>query len=143
MDTEKPRVALLIDGDNALLEHIAKLVRFAHKNGTVTVASAYGDWKTRPLSRWKQKVADAGVTTEQRNRTRKNATDKQLINRAKNLLKKDAADVFVIASGDGDFAPVCREIRKKEKTVIVVGVQRHTSKVLLQAASKFVAYERL
>ncbi|MEO1443911.1 MAG: NYN domain-containing protein, partial [Chloroflexota bacterium] len=120
MDTHNTRVALLIDGDNALLEHIAKVVRFAHKNGKVTVAAAYGDWKSRPLSRWKQKVADAGVSIEQRNRTRKNATDKQLINRARNLLKKDAADVFIIASGDGDFAPVCREISKKEKTVMII-----------------------
>lgn len=50
----------------------------------------------------------------------------------------DQADILVLATGDGDFAPVVDRVRQRYKTQVdVYGVPEFTAKALIDAATNF------
>jgi len=50
---------------------------------------------------------------------------------------------FILFSGDGDFAPMAKYLRSKNKEVIVVSGRKYLSGELIEAANSFLTLERL
>jgi hypothetical protein len=51
--------------------------------------------------------------------------------------------LFVIASGDSDFAPLVAKLKENDKTVIGVGLRKSTSDLLASACDEFIFYDDL
>jgi uncharacterized LabA/DUF88 family protein len=140
---QSPRVALLIDADNAQLKRIAKVLRFSASQGSLTINHAYGDWNKRPLSSWREKIRPHKITLMQQKRNRKNATDRRLIAETEKILASNIVDIFIIVSSDHHFTPLCRLIKDMGKDVIIIGNKNYTSKTLLKSCANAVYIEDL
>lgn len=138
-----PRVALLIDADNAQLNHLEQILKISDYYGNLKICRAYGDWKQRPLSTSCDRVRRLNIKTIQVDRVAKNSTDKQLMNEARKILRAGDADIFIIVSGDGDFTPLCEEIKQKGRKVVGIGNKGQTSTRLQASCETFYYIEHL
>ncbi len=121
------RVALLIDADNTQLNHLEQILKISEYYGNLKICRAYGDWKKLPLSTSYNRVQGLNIKTIQVDRLAKDTTDKQLLIEAGEILGAGDADLFVIASGDGDFRVLCERIKQKGRKVIGIGNKGQTS----------------
>jgi hypothetical protein len=137
------RVALLIDADNVQLTYASQVLNIAKCYGSLTICRAYGDWKTSPLSAQHKAMLTPNITLIQQDRNGTNATDYRLMIEAGEIMGADDTDVFIIASGDGDFAILCQRIKAKGKQVIGVGIRKQTSRVFRKSCNKFIYIENL
>lgn len=114
-DTEAPRVALLIDGENVSTGFAGKLLTEATKHGTVIIKRVYGNvrgipgWDAAPGLR----LIHAGGG--------KNAADLLLSIDAMHLFHESRVDVFMLASSDGDFGHLATHLREHGVSVIGAG----------------------
>jgi len=111
------------------------------------ICCAYGDWEKLPLSSNREKIDDLNIERIQVDRVGKNATDNHLLVEAGELLARDFTrdqiDVFIVVSGDGDFASACNLIQERGREVIVIGHIRNTSKSLRANCDKHYYLEAL
>lgn len=159
----KGKVAIFVDYDNirVALEHYFHytvnpkqlgnaIKKVASRYGTVLQASVYGDWSLANSKGSKggdakgfQSVGfEVGLipTTS----TKRNRTDMRLALDFKHaLLKKPELTVFMLVSGDADFAVVAHEAQLAEKHIIVCGVSLAISRELIAIADIFIALEHL
>lgn len=136
-----PRVALLIDADNAKLNLTPQIRQIAESYGALTICRAYGDWNQSPLSSWRKKVTGSNINPIQQNRIGKNSTDHRLLIEAGELLGGEKADVFIIVTGDADFTSLCGRIKELGKRVIGMGGRKQTSTVLRKSCHEFMYLE--
>ncbi|WP_380054264.1 NYN domain-containing protein [Falsihalocynthiibacter sp. SS001] len=108
-------VSVLIDGDNISGKYAEKIRSIAAKHGDATVVRVYTDAQ-RP-SDWH----DAAGFRMLHAGTGKNAADILLALDAMELLLSRNADLFVIASSDGDFTHLATRLREHGATVIGIG----------------------
>lgn len=141
--SHRPRVALLIDADNVQLMCLKEIAKISECFGNLTICRAYGDWRQPPLCTSRDKVRKYKIETIQVDRLGKNATDRRLQRGAVKLLKANAADIFVIASGDSDFRPLCEEIKGRGQTVVGIGNKGQTSPHLRESCHEFYFVEQL
>lgn len=137
------RVALLIDADNLQPVYTKQILCLADYYGKLTICRAYGDWKKSPLSSWYHKIRTLNIKTIQVERVGKDSSDKQLMIEAGEILGADEADVFIIASGDGDFKLLCKRIKQKSRKVIGIGNEGQTSTSLRETCNKFYYLEEI
>lgn len=137
------RVALLIDADNIQLNHLQQILKISDHYGTRTICCAYGDWKKFPLSVSYQNVLNFKVDIVQVDRIAKDTSDKQLLIEAGEILGSGDADIFIIASGDGDFRLLCERIKQKGKIVVGIGNKAQTSTYLQKSCTNFHYIEQL
>jgi len=139
----REHVAILIDADNAHLPFTEQILKISEYYGELDVCRAYGDWKQSPLSSWAKNIDGFKIERVQVDRVGKNATDHGLLLGAGEFLGTDYfgndVDVFILVSGDGDFASACSLIRERGKQVIVIG-NKKTSKDLRQTCDKFYSF---
>lgn len=139
-----PRVALLIDADNALpKKHLEQILKICGYYGELKKCHAYGDWEKLPLSASRARVEGLNIEPVQVDRDTKQATDKQLKSEARKILREDDADLFVIASGDGDFISLCEQIRQTGRKVAGIGNKVQSSIQLQTACDAFYYIEDL
>jgi hypothetical protein len=138
-----PRVTLLIDADNVQLTYIKDILNIAKCYGSLTICRAYGDWQKSPLSAWHKAMLTHNITPIQQDRIVKNATDYRLMIESGEILGFDKADVFIIASGDGDFTILCQRIKATGKQVIGIGNRKQTSQDFRKSCNKFIYIENL
>lgn len=131
------RVALLIDADNIQLSHIEEILKISGYYGKLEISRAYGDWKQPPLSASYDDVCNLDIECIQVDRVGKDTTDKQLMIEAGEILGEDAADVFIIASGDGDFSLLCKRIKQRGRKVVGIGNKGQTSTHLQASCDTF------
>lgn len=111
----KPRVALLVDGDNISAEHAGRMIMAACGHGNVAIRRVYGNaalakgWAAAPGFRF----IHAGCG--------KNATDVLLAIEAVDLSHSSTAEVFALASSDGDFSHLAHHLRERGFPVIGIG----------------------
>jgi uncharacterized LabA/DUF88 family protein len=140
--------ALLIDADNAQLKYVEQALKLAEYYGILDICRAYGDWKEPPLAVWCEKIDAFKIDRIQVNRVGKNATDHRLLVEAgeilaSDLFTRDEVNVFIIVSGDGDFASACQLIRERGRQVIVIGSRENMSKGLRETCDSFHCLEDL
>ena len=141
---KRPRIAVLIDGDNARPSLIGKYLTEAGKFGTVTLRRIYGDWTTPNMNSWKTALNNHAVQPIQQFRytVGKNATDSALIIDAMDILHGELVDGFCIVSSDSDYTRMATRIR--ESGIFVMGIgESKTPKPFVNACNLFIYTENL
>src|SRR6201996_5155034 len=139
-----PRLAVLIDADNAsariangLFEEIAKI-------GEASVRRIYGDFSGARLKSWADVLQTHAVMPHQNfaYTSGKNASDIALVIDAMDLLLTGRFDGFCLVSSDSDFTRLAARIREQGVDVYGFGEQK-TPEAFRQACRRFVYTENL
>lgn len=142
--TDNPKLAVLIDADNASSSLVKELLEEVAKFGTATVKRAYGDWTGQQLSGWKDQLNRYAIQPIQQfaYTKGKNSTDASLIIDAMDLLYADNVDGFCLVSSDSDFTRLATRLRESRKVVYGLG-ERKTPEAFRAACDRFVFFEVL
>lgn len=141
-DETGPRLAVLIDADNARASFCSELMSEISKYGVATVRRAYGDWTTTNLNGWKKHLHKHAIQPIQQfsYTSGKNSTDSALIIDAMDLLHGGELEGFCIVSSDSDFTRLATRIRENGSTVIGFGEEK-TPEAFIAACDRFVFLE--
>lgn len=144
MATTSPKLAVLIDADNAQPAVVEGLLAEIAKYGTATVKRIYGDWTGPQLKGWKEALLKHAIQPIQQFRytTGKNATDSALIIDAMDLLYGAKLGGFCIVSSDSDFTRLAARVREAGLVVYGFGEQK-TPSPFVSACDKFIYTEIL
>ncbi|TFH44475.1 MAG: NYN domain-containing protein [ANME-2 cluster archaeon] len=143
-DTNRMKIALLIDGDNAQPSIIEKILAETGKYGPSTIRRIYGDWTTPNMNGWKESLNNLAIQPIQQFRftVGKNATDSAMIIDAMDILHSGLVEGFCIVSSDSDYTRLATRIR--ESGIFVMGIGEHkTPKPFVNACNRFVYTENL
>ena len=141
---DNPKLAVLIDADNASASLVKELLEEVAKFGTATVKRAYGDWTGQQLTGWKDQLNRYAIQPIQQfaYTKGKNSTDASLIIDAMDLLYADNVDGFCLVSSDSDFTRLATRLRESRKVVYGLG-ERKTPEAFRAACDRFVFFEVL
>lgn len=143
-EPRSPRLAVLIDADNAsariadgLFEEIAKI-------GEASVRRIYGDFSSARSKAWTGVLSKHAIIPQQQfaYTTGKNASDITLVIDAMDLLHSGRFDGFCLVSSDSDFTRLASRIREEGIDVYGFGEQK-TPESFRQACRRFVYTENL
>lgn len=143
-DFRSPRLAVLIDADNAsariadgLFEEIAKI-------GEASVRRIYGDFSSSRSKAWADVLSKHAIIPQQQfaYTTGKNASDITLVIDAMDLLHSGRLDGFCLVSSDSDFTRLAARIREQGVDVFGFG-ELKTPESFRQACRRFVYTENL
>jgi len=140
----KPRVALLIDADNAPAAKIGMILNELSTFGETNIRRAYGNWKKNELKGWEEQLHEHAIRPMQQfDYTKgKNASDMAMVIDALDLLYTDRPDAFGIVSSDADFTPLVMHLRAKGAAVYGFGA-RKTPEPFVNACSRFLFLDDL
>jgi NYN domain len=116
----KPRVALLIDGDNFPRSGLSDVESRAARLGDVTIRRVFGDMSLR--KDWAQETAY--TATHCASLSGKHRADMALVIAAMDLVHRGLAASFVIASDDQDFDPLVSYLREQGYSAERLGKQK-------------------
>ncbi len=141
---DNPKLAVLIDADNASSSLVKELLEEVAKFGTATIKRAYGDWTSQHLVGWKEHLNRHAIQPIQQfaYTKGKNSTDASLIIDAMDLLYADNVDGFCLVSSDSDFTRLATRLRESRKVVYGLG-ERKTPEAFRAACDRFVFFEVL
>ena len=139
-----PKLAVLIDSDNAQASLASELMNEIARYGLPTIKRAYGDWTTQNLAGWKKTLHELAIQPIQQfaYTTGKNSTDSALIIDAMDMLHTAEVDGFCLVSSDSDFTRLATRLRESGKTVYGFG-EKKTPKPFIAACDKFIFTEIL
>ncbi|KAJ5255000.1 hypothetical protein N7505_010151 [Penicillium chrysogenum] len=139
-----PKLAVLIDADNARPSVVNLLLSEIAKYGTAHAKRAYGDWTRSSLQGWKDVLLEQSIQPIQQFAYThgKNATDSAMIIDAMDLLYSNRYDGFCLVSSDSDFTRLAARIRESGLIVYGFGEQK-TPKPFVAACDKFIYTENL
>jgi uncharacterized LabA/DUF88 family protein len=138
MSDDIPRLAVLIDADNASVYVISDILAEVSKFGTASVKRVYGDFTSTNLQSWGKILADHAIQPIQqyRNTKKKNASDSALIIDAMDLLHTRHLDGFCLVSSDSDFTRLAIRIKEDGLPVYGFGEQK-TPDSFVKACNRF------
>ena len=117
MGSDPSKLAVLIDGDNAYLEYIERVMAYASRHGPVAARRIYGahdklDSHLECIKRhgFKPTYAEG-----------QNAADTALIIDAMEMFRSKVAEGYCIVTSDNDFAELARRLRKEGAFVAGIG----------------------
>ena len=144
MAERTPRLAVLIDADNAspkiaegLFEEIARI-------GEASVRRIYGDFSSNRSRGWADELSRYAIIPQQQfaYTTGKNASDITLVIDAMDLLHSGRFEGFCLVSSDSDFTRLAARIREQGVDVFGFGEQK-TPESFRQACRRFIYTENL
>lgn len=140
----QPKLAVLIDADNAQAAIIESLLGEIAKYGVASVKRMYGDWTRPQLGSWKRVLLDHSIQPVQQfgYTQSKNSTDSSLIIDAMDLLYTRRFDGFCLISSDSDFTRLATRIREEGLVVYGFG-EKKTPQPFVSACDKFIYTEVL
>lgn len=140
----QPRIALLIDADNAPAEMIDEILTELSTFGLINIRRAYGNWTKAGLHGWQSKLLEDAVRPMQQfdYSKGKNATDMAMTVDAMELLYTEKPDAFGIVSSDADFTPLVMHLRAKGAAVYGFGAEQ-TPRAFVNACSRFLYFDAL
>jgi NYN domain/OST-HTH/LOTUS domain len=144
MKPSRPRVALLIDGDNSASISIPSLLAEAGKLGDVLIRRVYGNWSLSSMHAWQEVAPHYGLEQRHHGQTTpgKNATDIALVIDAMDILYSGAIEHFCLVASDSDYTPLA--LRLRSAGCQVLGIGKPTTPLALQTAcTEFVATDQL
>ena len=144
MKPSRPRVALLIDGDNSASISIASVLAEAGKLGDVLIRRVYGNWGLSSMHAWQEVAPHYGLEQRHHGQTTpgKNATDIALVIDAMDILYSGAIEHFCLVASDSDYTPLA--LRLRSAGCQVLGIGKPTTPLALQTAcTEFVATDQL
>ncbi|MET3595174.1 uncharacterized LabA/DUF88 family protein [Mesorhizobium shonense] len=143
-DIRSPRLAVLIDADNASAKIADGLFEEVAKIGEASVRRIYGDFSGTRSKGWADVLARHAIIPQQQfaYTTGKNASDITLVIDAMDLLHSGRFDGFCLVSSDSDFTRLAARIREQGIDVYGFGEQK-TPESFRQACRRFVYTENL
>jgi uncharacterized protein (TIGR00288 family) len=140
----QPRIALLIDADNAPADKVDEILTELSTLGEISIRRIYGNWTKPHLSGWQSKLLDYALRPMQQfdYAKGKNATDMAMTVDAMELLYTEHPQAFGIVSSDADFTPLVMHLRGKGAQVYGFGAAQ-TPKAFVNACSRFLYLESL
>ena len=143
-ETRSPRLAVLIDADNASAKIVDGLFEEVAKIGEASVRRIYGDFSGARSKGWADVLAKHAIIPQQQfaYTTGKNASDITLVIDAMDLLHSGRFDGFCLVSSDSDFTRLAARIREQGVDVFGFGEQK-TPESFRQACRRFVYTENL
>ncbi len=144
MNAPQPRIALLIDADNAPAEKVDDILTELSTLGEISIRRIYGNWTKPHLNSWQTKLLDYALRPMQQfdYAKGKNATDMAMTVDAMELLYTERPNAFGIVSSDADFTPLVMHLRGKGAAVYGFGAGQ-TPKAFVNACSRFLYLESL
>lgn len=146
MSTEPraPRLAVLIDADNASSRIATRLFEEIARIGEASVRRIYGDFSGTRLRAWADVLSTHAIRAQQNfaYTTGKNASDIALVIDAMDLLHTGRFDGFCLVSSDSDFTGLAARIREQGIDVYGFGEQK-TPESFRQACRRFIYTENL
>ena len=141
---EEPRIAVLIDADNAPATKIDAILSEVATVGVAHVRRAYGDWTNSTIGPWARQLQEYAIAPIQQfaYTKGKNASDIAMVIDAMDILHSGNADGFAIVSSDADFTPLVMRLRQSGATVLGFG-QGKTPEAFVNACTRFVYLERI
>lgn len=138
------KIALLIDCDNVSHNAIDGVLNELAKYGVINIRHAYGNWKSRQLSGWEEKLHPFAIKPIQQfaYTTGKNATDAAMIIDAMDILYTHDLDGFALMTSDSDFTPLVTRILASGLKVYGFG-EKKTPMPFVNACSQFIYTENL
>ncbi|MCW5715605.1 MAG: NYN domain-containing protein [Bauldia sp.] len=139
-----PRLAVLIDADNASAQIVDGLFEEIAKIGEASVRRIYGDFSSSRSKGWSDRLAQHAIIPQQQFAyvTGKNASDITLVIDAMDLLHSGRFDGFCLVSSDSDFTRLASRIREQGVDVYGFGEQK-TPASFRQACRRFIYTENL
>jgi len=139
-----PRLAVLIDADNASAKIADGLFEEIAKIGEASVRRIYGDFASSRSKAWADQLARHAIIPQQQfaYTTGKNASDITLVIDAMDLLHSGRFDGFCLVSSDSDFTRLAARIREQGIDVYGFGEQK-TPESFRQACRRFIYTENL
>src|SRR6188768_1410154 len=143
-ETRSPRLAVLIDADNASVKIADGLFEEIAKLGEASVRRIYGDFSNARSRAWADTLSKHAIIPQQQfaYTTGKNASDITLVIDAMDLLHSGRFDGFCLVSSDSDFTRLAARIREQGVDVFGFGEQK-TPESFRQACRRFVYTENL
>jgi uncharacterized LabA/DUF88 family protein len=143
-EPRSPRLAVLIDADNASAKIADGLFEEIAKIGEASVRRIYGDFASARSKAWTDVLARHAIIPQQQfaYTTGKNASDITLVIDAMDLLHSGRFDGFCIVSSDSDFTRLAARIREQGIDVFGFG-ERKTPESFRQACRRFIYTENL
>ena len=143
-ETRTPRLAVLIDADNASPRIAAGLFEEIAKIGEASVRRIYGDFSGTQLRPWAKVLSTHAIMPHQNfaYTAGKNASDIALVIDAMDLLHSGRFEGFCLVSSDSDFTRLAARIREQGVDVYGFGEQK-TPESFRQACRRFVYTENL
>ena len=139
-----PRLAVLIDADNASARIAPGLFEEIAKIGEASVRRIYGDFSGTRLKSWSDILSTHAIMPHQNfaYTAGKNASDIALVIDAMDLLHSGRFDGFCLVSSDSDFTRLAARIREEGVDVYGFGEQK-TPESFRRACRRFVYTENL
>lgn len=143
-ETRPPRLAILIDADNASAKIAVGLFEEVAKLGEASVRRIYGDFSGMRLKAWADILARHAIKAHQNFAftAGKNASDIALVIDAMDLLHSGRFDGFCLVSSDSDFTGLAARIREQGLDVYGFG-EKKTPESFRQACKRFIYTENL
>lgn len=143
-EDRSPRLAVLIDADNASAKIADGLFEEIAKIGEASVRRIYGDFSGTRSKAWADVLSKHAIIPQQQfaYTTGKNASDITLVIDAMDLLHSGRFDGFCLVSSDSDFTRLAARIREQGVDVYGFGEQK-TPESFRQACRRFVYTENL
>ncbi|MEX1035716.1 MAG: NYN domain-containing protein [Sneathiella sp.] len=143
-EPRSPRLAVLIDADNASARIANSLFEEIAKIGEASVRRIYGDFSHARSKSWADILSKHAIMPHQQfaYTTGKNASDIALVIDAMDLLHSGRFDGFCLVSSDSDFTRLAARIREEGIDVFGFG-ERKTPESFRQACRRFIYTENL
>ena len=143
-EARSPRLAVLIDADNASAKIADGLFEEIAKIGEASVRRIYGDFANPRSKAWADTLSRHAIIPQQQfaYTTGKNASDITLVIDAMDLLHSGRFDGFCLVSSDSDFTRLAARIREQGVDVYGFGEQK-TPESFRQACRRFIYTENL
>jgi hypothetical protein len=143
-EPRSPRLAVLIDADNASAKIADGLFEEIAKIGEASVRRIYGDFSGTNSKGWADILAKHAIIPQQQfaHTKGKNASDITLVIDAMDLLHSGRFDGFCLVSSDSDFTRLAARIREQGVDVFGFGEQK-TPESFRQACRRFIYTENL
>lgn len=143
-DARAPRLAVLIDADNASAKIADGLFEEIAKFGDASARRIYGDFSNTRSKAWAEILSKHAIIPQQQfpHTIGKNASDITLVIDAMDLLHTGRFDGFCLVSSDSDFTRLASRIREEGVQVYGFGEQK-TPESFRQACHRFIYTENL
>src|SRR6202051_4757207 len=143
-ELRSPRLAVLIDADNASAKIVDGLFEEIAKIGEASVRRIYGDFSNPRSKGWADILARHAIIPQQQfaYTTGKNASDITLVIDAMDLLHSGRFEGFCLVSSDSDFTRLASRLREQGADVYGFGKQ-DTPESFRQACRRFIYTEKL
>jgi hypothetical protein len=143
-DVKAPRLAVLIDAENASARIAEALFTEIATLGEASARRIYGDFASPQISGWTKVLARFAIQPQQNfaNTKGKNSGDIALVIDAMDLLHSGRFEGFCLVSSDADFTRLASRIREEGIDVYGFGEQK-TPESFRQACTRFIYTENL